>query len=313
MKNILLLLILAVAVQVSFAQDEAIYSHYHITPMLVTPAYAGFSGVQQINVNARMQWTGFTDSPKTYNAAFNTPIGKTFGIGLSFLSESAAQLNRSKVQLNTALRFGNNEEKDFQMAVGFSAEFQRVSVDNDVAGTNFFQGGDELLNELLGGRGVFDASLGFYGTYRENTYAGLTFSNLVRARLDDIVTEGSSQSFLQYYLFMFGHTFDLIDANFTLEPSVMVRQIRNSPFQVDFNLKAGFLEDQLMAGLSYRSIGALGVLLGTKLEPAKRYSINLYYSYDVSFQRFQKFNMGSHELTLVFELKKKDRQIDKGY
>ena len=306
MKNILLLFLLAFTVQQAFAQDEAIFTHYHITPMLVSPAYAGFTETQQIHLNARVQWTGFTDSPKTYNAAFNTNVGSTFGIGLAILSESAAQLNRFRAQLNYALRF--RVKDDFRFAVGVSTEFQRLSVDNDVSGTNFFQAGDDLLNEVLDGRAIFDASLGFYGTYRENTFGGLTFSNLVRSRLDDIVAEGNRQSFFQYYLFLFGHKFDLIDANFTLEPSFMVRQIRNSPFQVDFNLKAGFLDEQLIAGLSYRSIGALGVLLGTKLSMFK-----LYYSYDVSFQRFQKFNMGSHELTLVFAFKKKERPVDKGY
>ena len=160
----------------------------------------------------------------------------------------------------------------------------------------------------MDGQKVFDASLGAFATYKDKTYAGLTFANLVRARLDDIVSDDNSQSFFQYYTFLFGHEFDIIDLGFTLEPSLMIRQIRNAPFQIDFNVKAGFLDDQLVAGLSYRSLGSLGILLGTKLD-----SFNLFYSYDVSFQRFQQFNMGSHEVTVAFQLKKKKPGIDKGY
>ncbi len=53
--------------------------------------------------------------------------------------------------------------------------------------------------------------------------------------------------------------------------------------------------------------GAAGLLLGTKLP-----SFHLYYSYDISFQRFQKFSTGTHEVTLAFSFKKKEKPI-KGY
>jgi hypothetical protein len=86
----------------------------------------------------------------------------------------------------------------------------------------------------------------------------------------------------------------------------MVRSIRDTPQQFDINLKAGFLEEQLIAGLSYRSLGSAGLLLGTKLP-----SFHLYYSYDISFQRFQKFSTGTHEVTLALSFKKKDNP--KGY
>jgi type IX secretion system PorP/SprF family membrane protein len=300
MKKLLLLIASVVSFQFLSAQDEAIFTHYHITPILINPSTAGFSDQHQLQLNARAQWTGFTDAPKTYQAIYNGPIGNTFGFGIGVLNESAAQLNRTRVQLNYAFRF--NIKEDWRLTTGFSTEFQRLSVSNDVANSNFFQAGDQLLEDFMDGRVVFDATAGIYGTFRDKTYAGLAFSNLVRSRLDDIVGSGDQQSFFQYYLFHLGHEFEVEDLNFNIEPSIMIRQIRNAPFQVDFNVKAGFLQDQLIAGLSYRSIGALGVLLGTKLS-----GFNLYYSYDVSFQRFQKFSMGSHEFSIAFGFKKKDR------
>lgn len=305
MKKWLLLIILASITRWVSAQDEAIFMHYIVSPILINPSAAGFNEGMTAQLNARAQWTGFEDSPKTYGALINTPIGRTFGLGVGVLSESAAQLNRMRVQLNYGFRFRIKE--NFKLGVGFSTEFQRMVVDNGITGNNFFQAGDRLLDDFLNGRGVFDATVGVYGTYLDNTFAGLTFNNLVRNRLDEIAGEDANSSVFQYYSFNVGHRFDLADLNVTLEPSLLLRQIKDVPFQMDINLKAGFLDDQLIAGVSYRSLGALGILLGTKVS-----GFNLYYSYDVSFQRFQRYNTGSHELTLAFTIKKKEKDIETG-
>lgn len=82
----------------------------------------------------------------------------------------------------------------------------------------------------------------------------------------------------------------------------MIQQIRDVPFQMDINLKAGFLDDQLLAGVSYRSLGVMGVMLGTQVSP-----FNVYYSYNVSFQRFQQFNSGAHEVTVGLNMRQKKR------
>ena len=299
MKKLITLLALVLSCQFVLAQDEAIFSHYTINPILINPASAGFDESYGILFNGRAQWTGFVDAPQTYHAIVEGPIGKTFGLGINVMSESAAQLKRMKVQMNNSFRFSIKD--NVKLAAGFSFEFQRMTIDGDVTSGNFFQAGDRLLEDILDGKGIFDASLGLYSTFFDRTYVGLTFNNLVRSRLEDIAGV-SSQSFFQYYTFLAGHEFDLIDLKFKLRPSILIRQVRNAPFQVDLNLIAGFLDDQLSAGLSYRSIGALGILLGTKLA-----NFDLYYSYDLSFQEFQQYNAGSHELTISINIKKKNK------
>jgi len=304
MKKLFLLIILAASFSAVSAQEEAIFTHYHISPLLINAGAAGFNESYDLQAHARIAWTGFPDAPKNYGALFNGPLGKTFGIGLGIFSEQAAQLNRLKVQLNYAFRF--NVSENFKLSAGFSTEFQQMQLNNSVMNSDFFQAGDQLLEEILDGKGVFDASIGVYGTFMENTYGGLSFNNLVRSRLDDIVSTEEKESFFSYYTFLLGHKFEVYDLGITFEPSLMVRNLRDTPQQFDINLKAGFLDEQLIAGLSYRSLGAAGLLLGTKLP-----SFHLYYSYDISFQRFQKFSTGTHEVTLALSFKKKDNP--KGY
>lgn len=301
-KLILLLGLVSVLQTLVHAQDEALFMHYNISPILINPAAAGFDEAYNLQFNARLQWTGFEDAPKTFAARYNGPLGRTFGLGVGVFSETAAQMSRSKLQLDYAFRYPVNE--DWKLAFGFFTEFQQMRIDGDITDSPFYDPADALLVDLLNGKGQFDAALGIYGTFRENTYGGITFNNLVSSRLSEIAGVGTSESFFSYYTFNLGHRFELTQQKVSLEPSILLRQIRNAPFQMDLNLKAGFLDEQLIAGLSYRAgLGAMGILLGTRLT-----NFNLYYSYDVSFQRFQKYNTGSHEFTVAFSFKKREKK-----
>ncbi len=305
MKKILLLILSLPVFHLLQAQDEAIFTNYHITPVLINPAAAGFEDYYQLQFNARAQWTGFPDAPQTFAAQINGPVANAFGAGLGVSTETAAQMTRLKGQLNWAFKFDAGE--NFRMAAGFSASYQQIMLDNSVLNSPFIQPGDNIVDENLDGVRDFDASVGIYGKVRESTRMGLAFTNLIQSRLDEMADE-TNQTGLQYYTFFFGHEFDILDLNFKLEPSIMARRVKDAPSQVDLNLKASFLDDQLITGLSYRTIGAMGVLLGARLS-----NFNVFYTYDVSFQRFQKFNSGSHEVMIALTFDKKQSEIDKGY
>ena len=304
MKKLLFLVTLFFAVQFAVtAQDEAIYTHYHIDQSLINPAANGFKTVHRIQLNYRDSWTGFPDAPKTYAFRYNGPIGKTFGFGAAVRSEKLASLNRFRVNLAYAFKYNINK---FKFAGGFSTEFQQIRLNNAAfSKPSLFEGGDPLLDNLRDGDMIFDAAFGFYGEYNEATFFGLSFPNLVRAKLDDIVDPTVGGSFLEYYLFSFGHRF-VTNENFTLVPSMLIKKVRDVPFQVDFNLRGDFLQEKLVAGVTYRTGtgGTLGLLLGTKIS-----ALRLYYSYDVYLEKFQRYNTGSHEVTLSFEFdpSKKDR------
>jgi len=291
-----LVLILA-ALGVS-AQDEAIFNHYVQNPIILNPAAAGFSDEYTLQLNARAAWSGFEDSPKTVAARFNGPIGQSFGIGAAVFSESAAQLRRLKGQVDVAFRFGLGKEirgkRAFQAAFGFFTQFQRITLDPDIVNDGLHQAGDEDIMRFLDGKNRFDAGIGIYGSYLENTFGGFTINNLVANRLSDI--SGTSSEGINY-TFLLGHRFRLEDLNVNLTPSLMLRDVQDAPFMMDINIQAGFLDDQFIAGLSYRYLGALGLLLGTRIK-----GLQLYYSYDLSFSEFQRYNNGSHEFTIGYSI-----------
>lgn len=303
MKKYLLTLLLAAITGLLWAQDAAIFNHYVQSPIMLNPGAAGFADEYQLQLNARASWSGFEDSPKTVVVRLNGPVGKSFGIGGAIFNESAAQQSRLKGQLDVAFRFGIGDEvkgvAPLQLAFGFFTQFERVTVDNSVLNNPLIQAGDEVLMAYINGENQFDAGIGIYGSYLNNTFGGLTINNLVSNRLNNISGATSDNNF--NYTLLLGHTFNIADAGVNLTPSLMMRDVQGAPFMLDFNLQAGFLDDQLITGLSYRYLGALGLLLGTKLQ-----GFRLYYSYDLSFSDFQQFSNGSHEVTVGYNISRVD-------
>jgi type IX secretion system PorP/SprF family membrane protein len=297
------LLVLMGALSALTAQDEAIFNHYVQNPIILNPAAAGFLDEYTLQLNARAQWSGFEGAPKTVAARINGPVGQSFGIGGAIFSESAAQQSRIKGQLDVAFRFGFGKETKgvpaFQAAFGFFTQFQRLTLDADIINNPIFEPGDEELMAFLDGKNQFDAGIGVYGSYLDRVFGGLTINNLVSNRLENISGTTTTEGF--NYTFLLGQHFRIEELNVNLTPSIMMRNVQDAPFMMDFNLQAGFLDDQFIAGLSYRYLGAVGLLLGTKLN-----GFQLYYSYDLAFGGFQQYNNGSHELTVGYSISRSD-------
>lgn len=302
MKKFLLLLVCLATFAGLQAQDQAIFTQYQISPILINPGATGFNEKNNLMLNLRTQWTGFPGAPKTYSVNYNGPLGRTMGVGASLLSENIASLSRLRFQINYAFRYQIN---DVKVGMGFSTEFENMRLAASASDNPLIETGDRLVMDGMDGINTFDATLGFYARIKERTYVGLSFPNLIVARLGEIAGSQPEGSFFKHYIFNLGHKIDMEGSGMSLEPSIMIRKTLNTPFQIDFNALAGFLSDQLYAGLSYRSGtgGAMGILLGGKIS-----SVKLFYSFDLSFAKFQTYNNGSHEITAAFEFSKWNRE-----
>ncbi|MEM1118890.1 MAG: PorP/SprF family type IX secretion system membrane protein [Bacteroidota bacterium] len=302
MKKIILFVIGVLAIgRMALAQEQSVFTHYHINPVIINPAVSGTSGDHQLFLHARNQWAGFPGAAKTFAFSYDGPIGKTFGLGATVYSEQISHFNRFRAAINYAFRY---ELDKFKLGFGFSTEFSQMQLDASVLTDPQYVAGDIFVEEGVDGLNNFDASLGFYGEYNEQTFFGIAFQNIIMARLDGNPSSGSDMQ-EGFYSFNFGHRFRSDEYGFTLEPSILLRRSRNVPFQADVNLKGYFLDDKLIGGLSYRggAMGAVGILVGTKLT-----NFGFYYGFDVSFQEFQQYSSGAHELTLSYTIPRKAQQ-----
>ena len=305
MKKLLYLVCLLAFFNTAEAQEEAVFVHYTINPMLINPGATGFDDLHHnLFMNMRASWTGFSGTPRNYSINYNGPISKSLGLGAMIFSENIASLNRTRAQLNYAIRFKAN---DFKVSAGVSTEYHRTRLDNSLltdAPVGLYDAGDEVVENLMDGESNFDASLGIYGSYQDQIFFGIALPSLVRNRLDKIEGLGGDINFLVNV----GGKFLLPKTKVTLQPSILLKQVRYSPLLTDINLLASFLNEQLITGVSYRagSGGSLGLTLGTKYN-----ALRLLYSYDIFLDEFQSYNAGSHEITINFNFVRKNGGFDR--
>lgn len=284
------------AITANAQQDETIFKHYFLNHVMVNPAASGFNGVHELRLNMRNQFATFPGAPKTYSVGYNGPIGNTFGLGVNILTENIAAISRYRLQLAYAFKF--NISEDFILNAGFSTEFHQMRIPQGAGDNPLFDAGDILLADAADGLQIFDASLGFYGKYKDQTFFSLAIPNLIRARLDEVtVSNDEPTGFLQHFMLMGGHRFNMSNNSIYIEPSMMITKVMNTPVMLDANLKASFLDEKISAGVTFRTgpNTSLGFMLGTKVN-----ILQLYYSYDSHMGQFSTYNQGSHEVTLGF-------------
>lgn len=278
------------------AQEEAVYTQYTLNPAWVNPAYTGFNDEHNLYLNYRSHWTAFDGAPRTFSGNYHGGITDRIGLGVLVSTESIGAINDFRAGLAYAYRFGDPSQ--WKMSIGLNTEYESYSVKGSVVHNPDVDPTDPVLIDAIDGIQFFNVGLGFYGEYDEKFFAGISLPKMIRARINDVrFDEEDNNKFLQYFTAMAGYRIDVAEHGFKVEPSVFLKRLQGVDFQIDANLRAYFLNDQLVGGLSY-SLGTgdrLGFLIGTQLG-----AFRLYYSYDVSFQNFQDYANGSHELTLGF-------------
>ncbi|MBL7827193.1 MAG: type IX secretion system membrane protein PorP/SprF [Saprospiraceae bacterium] len=300
MKKSVSTLIFVLAVFSAFAQEQAVYSQYQVFPVLINPGYTGFGDNHQVLANARSSWTGFPGKPTTYTLMYHGPLGDKLALGGGFFSETAGDVNTTKMMLNYAFRFRIQKA---MIGLGLSTEFLNRKADASLLNDLNVDRNDATLESLVEGQQIFDASVGAHVLYDDKFFVSAALPNTIRTRLDEVaVDDNTSNSSGGHYLFQIGYIFNMPNQNFKIIPSLTMRQFRNTPSQIDINVQGRFLEDKLIAGLTFRpsTDGSAVCLLGTKIN-----QFQLFYSYDLSFSNFQRYNGGSHEISVAYNIARK--------
>ncbi|NND33583.1 MAG: PorP/SprF family type IX secretion system membrane protein [Saprospiraceae bacterium] len=296
MKRLILIIIIAGAyLSNAWAQDEGFYRHYLLNPILVNPGYTGFQDHHNLLFNYNNQLSSWPGAPKTVTASYNGPVSERIGLGALLSSDNAGSLVRNRTQLSYAYKFILS---NLDLSLGLSTTFEQSRLKGVALLDPAIDRQDPFLIDATSGLKLFDAAFGVHGK-TEEFYFGLAAPNLIRARVnkESLVENETTSGFLKHFLAYVGYKWAVEDNNFYVEPSIMVKNLRNSPFMVDFNGKVYFFEDQLIGGLTYTLGGGdrFAILLGAALT-----NFDLYYSYTTSFQASQAYHSGAHEVSVQF-------------
>ena len=258
--------------------------------VVVNPAYAGSRGAMSVFGMHRNQWVGFDGAPKTNAFSIHTPFASSnIGAGLSFVNDqigptaentiTAAVSYKLKVSKKFSLNFGLNTSATF-----FNFYANKLNP-KDVADPTL----ENFKNSIIPNLGI-----GFY-LHSDKTYFGLSAPQLFEKYKYDDNELSLNRERINLY-FITGKVIPISSA-IDFKPAFLAKYLDSAPLQMD--LSANFLFNQkLTLGAAYRYDAAVSALAGFQISEM----LFVGYAYDFETTQLQKYNQGSHEIFLRFEL-----------
>ncbi|AJH15391.1 PorP/SprF family type IX secretion system membrane protein [Myroides profundi] len=290
-KKIGISLLLIGCFQTMQAQQDPQYTQYMYNTNMINPAYAGSRGTLNVFGMYRTQWVGVDGAPKTANVSVSTPLGESgLGLGVNFTNDRIGAMDENNISVDLAYAIDLNE--NYKLAFGLKGTANLLSV--DYTKLNIHNPTDPVSQENINNKFNPNIGAGLY-MYSDKAYVGLSVPNfLTTDRYDDNDITTMRQK-MHFYL-MGGYVFD-VSENLLIKPAALVKAVSGAPLQVD--LTANFLMyDKFTLGAAYRWDASVSALAGFQVNE------NLFvgYSYDFETTALQRYNSGSHEIFLRFEL-----------
>ena len=222
--------------------------------------------------------------------SLNTPISNSnLGIGLSFVNDKIGPTNDNTISADVSYTIPVSE--NYKLSFGIKASGNIFNLDTskltpqDNADPNLQPFDNEFSPNF--GAGVY--------LHSDKFYLGLSVPNF----LQDTKYNDNSVSVFQERMNFYaigGYVFDL-SPSIKFKPAFITKVVTGSPLQVDASANFLFF-DKLMLGGAYRWDAAVSALAGFQITDG----LFIGYSYDMETTNLRRYNSGSHEIFLRFEL-----------
>ncbi|OYQ37643.1 hypothetical protein CHU92_07745 [Flavobacterium cyanobacteriorum] len=280
------------------AQQEPQYTQYMYNTLTVNPGYTGSTPGLEATLLHRSQWVGIDGAPVTQAFSIHSPVhnGK-IGVGLSAVNDRLGPSDEFYVDGNVSYTLFIG--KAGRLAFGMKGGVRVLNI--EWSRGRFFQGADPLLNTNINNKINPTVGAGAY-YYTDKWYAGVSVPNFIRNDYYDDIQEDAIASRQHYYIIT-GYVFDLAD-DIKCKPAILAKIVSGAPVTVDFS--ANFLlQEKVTLGASYRWDDSVSALAGFQ------FTQNIFagYSYDYTVTELQKYNNGSHEIILRFNLWPKAKRV----
>ena len=297
MRTKILVLAMMLTGLVSYAQQDAQYTHYMYNTINVNPAYAGSRGALSAFLLHRTQWVGLDGAPVTNAFSVNTPIeNSNLGVGLSFVNDRIGPTSENVISADVSYTIRTSET--YKLSFGIKGSANIFQLDRDKL--NPEDPNDPSLYNLSSN---FSPNIGA-GIYfhSDKLYLGASVPNFFETNRYDDNTLAISKERMNYY-FIGGYVFD-ITPNLKFKPAVLSKIIVGAPLQLD--VSGNFLiMEKLTLGAAWRWDAATSFMAGFQITDG----LFIGYGYDLETTQLRRYNSGSHEVFLRFELFKKQDKI----
>lgn len=281
----------------NFAQQDAQYTQYMYNTININPAYAGSRGVLSIFGLHRTQWVGLAGAPVTNAFSINSPIeNSNLGVGLSFVNDRIGPTTENTISADLSYTIQTSETYKLSFGIKGTANLFNL----DVTKLNPQDANDPSLQNL---DNDFSPNVGA-GVYfhSDKLYLGASVPNFFETKRYSDNSIAVTKERMNFYL-IGGYVFDLT-YNLKFKPAFLAKAIEGAPLQVD--VSGNFLfNDKFVLGAAWRWDAAVSLMAGFQVTDG----LYIGYGYDLETTELRRYNSGSHEVFLRFELFKRNNRI----
>jgi type IX secretion system PorP/SprF family membrane protein len=304
------------------AQD-AQFTQYFNNPIYLNPANTGNTDEKRVIANYRNQWLGLSKAFQTINISGDYKFeDEKNGVGIQVWRDMAgsSRLNTTSFGASYAYNLKTKSEIDIRSGIQVNYVSRSVNTANLVFNDQLIPNAPAVsadANTQSQRFGYLDINAGVL-INKENYWAGISFSHINRPATSEI----DKTSKLPMNISIHG-AYKIIQARKANEIVKYIMPMFNYRKQANFDqLDVGVLYVYAPAsfGIWYRGLpvkkylptyannDALCFLVGMEL---KEYKMRIAYSYDLTMNRLIKSSTGSHELSVIYEIGKREIKAKK--
>lgn len=300
---IIFVFLVLLKVQVSFGQQDPQYTQYMYNMNVINPAYAT-NDIDNMNFGLlyRAQWVGSVGAPSTASLFAHSKFGKNLEGGISIVHDQIGDVVKDTnlfLDLAYVLQVSTKTHLSFGVKAGFSffsTDFNGFVFSDPLPDAAFAENISQVFPNI--GAGLY--------YFSDKFYFGFSAPNLLQSKHlesnSGIVTQGSED------IHMFttgGYVFDLND-RLKFKPAFMAKTVVGAPLSLDITANVLFNE-VFEVGVAYRIDDGISGLFNFRVLPPLRIG----YAYDYTVSNLGRFNSGTHEIMILFDLSKTGKGYDK--
>lgn len=275
------------------SQQDPHYTQYMYNMSVINPAYATEGNDINLGALYRAQWVGSVGGPTTGTFFAHLPLQEKIQVGLSIINDQIGDVvNETSVYADFAyiLKLGNSTKLSLGVKAGasfFSTDFNGFVYSDVLPDPAFANNLSKTFPNIGAGAYLFG----------DNYYVGFSAPNLLNSkhleRNSGIIANGVED--LHFFL-TGGYVFDL-NENLKLKPAFMTKAVSGAPLAIDVTANVLF-NNVFEVGAGYRLDDAVMGLANFKITP----SLRIGYAYDYTLSNLGRFNSGSHEIMILFDI-----------
>lgn len=288
---------------VNHAQQDPQYTQYMYNMSVLNPAYATDDrDVINAGLLYRAQWVGSVGGPTTGTLFAHSKLTDRLEGGISIIHDEIGDVvkqTNAYIDIAYVLPMTETSKLSFGIKAGatfFNTDFNGFVYSDPLPDPAFAENISRTFPNI--GAGLF--------YFTEDYYLGFSVPNLLESKhLDEnsgIVTQGSERV---HFFFTGGYVFNFND-KIKFKPAFMMKHVNDIPISLDLTANV-LINDSVEIGAAYRFDDSISGLVNFPITPLLRIG----YAYDHTVSNLGRFNSGSHEIFLLFNISKLGKGFDK--